>query len=161
MDVLTSETCWALSKEIINKWHQVGLSLLKLKLFSIIHYVLNIKTLKSVQIKSLRPVYIILLRVPFLLYECKKQKKSIKYYYHILLFTNMFRSLLQRPSGCHTGIQTKIYFKCANIECCKIDFLFHWRLHTAEILQLELTNDTLIMQGKIWTLAPLACYFHR
>jgi len=27
MDVLTSETCWALNNEIINKWHQVCLSL--------------------------------------------------------------------------------------------------------------------------------------
>ena len=27
MDVLTSETCWALNNEIIGKWHQVGLSL--------------------------------------------------------------------------------------------------------------------------------------
>jgi len=29
MDVLSSETCWALNKVILNKWHQVGLSLLK------------------------------------------------------------------------------------------------------------------------------------
>ena len=28
MDLLTSETCWTLNKVIINKWHQVGLSLL-------------------------------------------------------------------------------------------------------------------------------------
>ena len=27
MDVLTSETCWALNKEIKSKWHQIGLSL--------------------------------------------------------------------------------------------------------------------------------------
>ena len=27
MDVLTSETCWALNNETKNKWHQVGLSL--------------------------------------------------------------------------------------------------------------------------------------
>ena len=27
MDVLTSETCWALNNEIKSKWHQVGLSL--------------------------------------------------------------------------------------------------------------------------------------
>jgi len=27
MDVLTSETCWALNNEIKNKWHQVGLFL--------------------------------------------------------------------------------------------------------------------------------------
>jgi hypothetical protein len=27
MDVLTFETCWAVNGEIINKWHQVGLSL--------------------------------------------------------------------------------------------------------------------------------------
>ena len=32
MDVLTSETCWALNKEIINKWHHVGLSLLNNKI---------------------------------------------------------------------------------------------------------------------------------
>jgi len=27
MDVLTSETCWALNNETKSKWHQVGLSL--------------------------------------------------------------------------------------------------------------------------------------
>ena len=31
MDVLTSETCWAVNNEIINKWHQVGLSLFILR----------------------------------------------------------------------------------------------------------------------------------
>ena len=62
-------------------------------------------------------------------------------YYHILLFTNMFRSLLQQSWGYHTRIQKIIYFKCADIECCETVFLFHWRLQTAEILQLELTNE--------------------
>jgi phage-related protein len=44
MDVLTFETCWAVSNEIINKWHQVGLSLFN-----------YLKPNKSTIIKHLKP----------------------------------------------------------------------------------------------------------
>jgi len=43
MDVLTSETCWALNKEIKSKWHQVGLSLLNSSLFYKGHCTLWVK----------------------------------------------------------------------------------------------------------------------
>ena len=82
-------------------------------------------------------------------------------YYHILIFTNMFRSLLQKPSRYHTRIRTIIYFKCPDIECCKTFFLFHWRLHTAEMLQLELTDGTFIIRGTILTVIHPGCSFHR
>jgi len=81
-------------------------------------------------------------------------------YYYILLFTNMFRSLVQLSSGYQTTIGIVIYFKCANIECCKTVLLVHWRLHTAEMLQLELTNGPFVIQGTTLTVIPLGCSFH-
>ena len=58
-------------------------------------------------------------------------------------------------------IQKIIYINCADIECCKPVFLFHWRLYTAEMLQLELTNGTFVIQGKIFTVISPGSSFHR
>ena len=82
-------------------------------------------------------------------------------YYHTLLITNMFRSRMQRWSRYYTRLLTILYFKCALIECCKTVFFFHWRLHTAEMLQLELTDGTFIIQGTILTVILSGCSFHR
>jgi hypothetical protein len=81
-------------------------------------------------------------------------------HYDILLFTNMFRSLLQRSSGYHKTRQKIKNFKFADIENCKTAF-FYWRLHTAEILQLELTNVPYIIHGTILTVITSECSFHR
>jgi len=72
----------------------------------------------------------------------------------------MFRSLVQLSSGYQTIIRIIVYFKCANIECCKTVLLVHWRLHTAEMLYLELTNGTFIIQVTILTVIPPGCSFH-
>jgi len=82
-------------------------------------------------------------------------------YYHTLQCTKMLRSLLQRSSCYHTRIRKIIYFKCADIECFKTVFLFNWSLHTAELLQLELTNGPFVIRGTILTVIPPGCSFHR
>ena len=115
--------------------------------------------------------------------------------YHILLFTKMLSSLLQRSFPYNRRIETRtkykvvqiwpgevrlvytqispgyiwttlyivthLYFKRTDIESCETDFLFRWIMHIAEMLHLELTKGTFIIQGNILTLANLACYFHR
>jgi len=49
-------------------------------------------------------------------YVTNQQLQTHKIFYHILLFTDMFRSLLRPSPECHTKIQytreTKMFYSC-------------------------------------------------
>jgi len=104
----------------------------------------------------------IFVNFPLLLYVCKRLINAHRWhmYHHTLLFTNTFLSLVQRSSEYQKRIRNIIYFKCADIECCKKVSVSLKVAHCRNVT-VGTNKRSFIIQATIFIVLTRGCSFHR